>query len=241
DLDPLCQALCFPHFSKQCGIITSCLSESVVSSGRRNVVKLVLPQDMSAISGASTQHTIRVSQLSLPVLGFFGTPLAGQVSLPDDTRVHFTESSGVFLWKAPRRTPSATAGSVVVTPGDGNQAPFRGQTNNVLYLRLLLGVSLFAELKDGDATMTVQIPPGYACLDAGAAPTTLRIFGSSVPQGRGDLPEVGTGGWSFGNGCTYSLRAGELIPAGSQVFVRVVVNQPDLPLALGDETSLDQK
>eukprot|EP00439_Symbiodinium_sp_Y106_P035350 s1092_g4.t1 len=130
-------------------------------------------------------------------------------------------------------------GPVVITPGDGNQAPFRGQTNNILYLRLLLGASLFAELKDGDATMTVQIPPGYACLDAGAAPTTLRIFGSSIPQGRGDLPEVGTGGWSFGNGCTYSLKAGELIPAGSQVFVRVVVNQPDLPLALGDETSLD--
>ncbi|CAE7257008.1 unnamed protein product [Symbiodinium sp. CCMP2592] len=73
--------------------------EEVVNSGRRNIVKLVLPQDMSAISGASTQHTIRVSQLSLPVLGFFGTPFGGQVSLPDDTRVHYTESSGVFLWK----------------------------------------------------------------------------------------------------------------------------------------------
>ncbi|CAJ1432091.1 unnamed protein product, partial [Effrenium voratum] len=219
---PLCQATCFPHYSLQCGYIASCATEAVLPGGRRNIVKLALPTEMTEIAG-SISHTVRVSQLTLPPQGFFGTRLLAQVSLSDDSRVHFTESSGVFLWKAP--AASAGLAGVVTVEGDGNQRPFRGQTENVLYMQLAFGATLFAELQDGDASFTLRPPPGYSCVAAGAAPDSLGFLGVAVPQGRGSLEAA----WTLST-CTYSLKAGQLIPAGTRVLVALTVNQPETAL-----------
>eukprot|EP00434_Breviolum_minutum_P012510 symbB.v1.2.011022.t1/scaffold731.1/size168158/3 len=217
---PLCEARCFPHQSLTCGSV-SCLPEEV-APGRRSIVKLTLPTDMTPLAGV-VQHTIRLSQLTLPLQGFFGLRWAAQVSLTDDSRVHYTESSGIFLWKIPRS--NTTTAGVVNMPGDGNQRPFRGQDGNDLYVQLLLGATLFSELQEGDASFTLYLPPGYQCLAATAAPETLRLFGAAIPQGRGTLE---SSHWDFDGSasCRYRLRVGEVIPAGTSVYIQLTVNQP---------------
>ncbi|CAE8629576.1 unnamed protein product [Polarella glacialis] len=244
DLRATCQAQCFPHQSRVCGTISSCVGDSVVAGGQRNIVKLTLPADMTEIYGATVQHTVRVTGLKLPMTGFFGTRLAAQVSLEDDTRVHFTESSGAYVWKAPKTgDQQSTTASVVVIKGDGNDMPFKGDLGNTLYVRFLLGASLFSELKDGDSSLKILLPRGYFCRAADAAPETLNVFAGEQPQGRGTLASSSnvlvnlnsTGTWSFdGQVCMYRLKAGEMVPAGTQVMLRLTVDHADEPMKEAD-------
>lgn len=229
-----CIAQCFPHSGHQCGLIQTCLGESVVVSGNRNVILIRLPKIMTEIYGSTVQHTVRISELSLPQLGFFGTRLAAQISIFDDSRVHYTESSGAHIWKPPHSTdPQMTIASIVTLEGDGDDKPFSGDVGNKLYLRLALGASLRAELTDGDASFQVVLPVGYTCQNVESVPSSLQVFESFVPQGRGSLHagEAGGGLWSLdANTCEFRLAVGMLIPANTPIFLELAVDNPVTPL-----------
>ena len=93
---------------------------------------------MTDIYGATVQHTIQVSELSLPPLGFFGTRFGAEVTPQDESCAHYVEASGAFIWKKPTtQDPPMTLASVVTQEGDGNNKPFRGQDGNILYVAIL--------------------------------------------------------------------------------------------------------
>jgi len=82
-----------------CGVPTCSFEEVVVGSGRKNIVKLQLASDMTDISD-SVRHTVAVSNLQLPVAGFFSTRMAAQVTMADDTRPSYTTSQGYLIVKS---------------------------------------------------------------------------------------------------------------------------------------------
>ena len=82
--------------------------------------------------------------------------------------------------------------------------------------------------------VVIVVVAGFRCMTAGPAPSNLNVFETYVPQGRGTLlpsHDAGSDAWSLGGQtCTYRLRAGEMIPAGTRLVVQVTVSQPDRPL-----------
>lgn len=235
NLRELCQAKCFPHRTLVCGTISLCRAEAVVEKGQRNIIRLQLPQTMTEIYGATVQHTVRVSELSLPERGFFGTRIGAQVSTEGDSRVHYSETSGAFIWKAPSANNPQTSVASIVTQGDGNDRPFRDDVGNTLYVRVILGASLLSELHDGDASFTITLPLGYLCDAVDPVPSTLLAFGEQWPQGRGSLKASHGGSWHLDrHKCKYSLDATQMIPAGSHLYIKVTVGQPSFPLQKTD-------
>jgi hypothetical protein len=175
----------------------------------------------------STQHTIIVSQLQLPEGGFFATAWGVELQAADGTKPAYAVTTGALIYAKP-----SSVGSVVTHPQDGNSRPFRADQGNILYVRLVLGASLWG--RDGDdAAFEVSLPPGYICVAAGTVGTNLQVLKSSTPQGRGDIglrTDV-DGYWLFsGQTCTYMLRRNGIIYAGSAIFVKVTVNNPVFPL-----------
>ena len=160
ELRSTCQAQCYPHHTRVCGSVRLCVGESVIRDRNRQIIRMQLPWEMTEIYGATVQHTIRVSELSLPQRGFFGTRFAAQVSYPDDTRVHYVETAGAHIWKEPAMVPLTTVACVVTYDGDGNDRPYRGDLENTFYVRLTVGATLFSEIAAGDASFTVTLPTG---------------------------------------------------------------------------------
>ncbi|CAE8736426.1 unnamed protein product, partial [Polarella glacialis] len=68
---------------------------------------------------------------------------------------------------------------------------------------------------------------------------TLQVFGDNIPQGTGSPDEGGgTRGWSVKeNTCTYSLRQNAVIYAGSSLYIRVTVNNPETALKRMDTSN----
>ena len=130
-------------------------------SGRNNVIKLKLPADMHSIT-ASTQHTVKVTGLTRPVAGFFPTRIGAQVTRPDDSRPSYTTSSGHLLMK--QADQGTTTGRLVLSDRTGyGPKPFATDTNNILYLRLSFGATLWNNGQKDAAQIQITLPDGYSC------------------------------------------------------------------------------
>ncbi|CAK0879861.1 unnamed protein product, partial [Prorocentrum cordatum] len=202
-----------------------------------NILKFVMPDTMIDILG-SAKAKIELSGLTIPAGGFFATRLAAQVSGADDLTPHYVESVGNFIWKQPN--PGHPVSKVMSSAGGGNEMPFRGDQNNVLYARILLSSTLLAvdSTAGGDASFTLTLPPGYTCLNEQSSADTLPAL-AEVPQGRG-TPSDGTAsiGWSVnGSTCTYTPEHPHS-RAGSSLIVRIVTNNPADALERSDSTNL---
>jgi len=199
------------------------------SLGRRNSLWLTFGE-MDPVTDL-VRHTVVLSQLRVPVGGFFSTALGAEVrSSVDGGRPSYMVSSGSLIWAR----PSAT-GSVVTHPEDGDDRPFRGDQGNTLYVRLVLGASIWSPT-GGDANFEISLPQGYTCLHAQPADAELAMLRSLIPQGRG---EVGVdpldGYWLYsGQSCKYVLQRHGIVYAGSVIYVKLSVNNPVFALQRTD-------
>eukprot|EP00928_Gymnodinium_smaydae_P006180 TRINITY_DN12156_c0_g1_i2.p1 TRINITY_DN12156_c0_g1~~TRINITY_DN12156_c0_g1_i2.p1 ORF type:complete len:3246 (-),score=521.31 TRINITY_DN12156_c0_g1_i2:104-8719(-) len=212
--------------------------EVIVGSSRRNVIRLTLPSQMEDIT-SSVQHTIKITGLTLPTLGFFPNRLGAELRLVDGSSPTFTTSAG-YLMKQPEE--KQTTGRLVMDGPTGyGPHPFAGDLNNKLYMRLQFGATLWHNAAAFAASFSVQLPPDYTCTvpDDGIPPLDLGVFqvddnkDGYTDYGRGYLKVSGADGdWSNSNlnVCVYELRANNAIFARQVAYVKVTVNNPQGPM-----------
>jgi hypothetical protein len=232
----------------KCGNPTSdvpeCTAESVCShlGAQRNMLKILLPLNMDSITETDKLKVI-VPDLVLPSGGTFPIRLGGQLSNTNEEKPQYIISTGKFLYVP----PNLLFGGIVDTEsGNGNQKPFKAQQFNEVYVRLRLGANLRTHAStsggvEGDASFSVVLPSAYTCADVLTVPETLAAFGVDAPQGRGTLPTSQQGSYASlgrwlldGNGCKFMIKPKGIVYAGSAIFLKVVLNNPQYPMKKDD-------
>ena len=144
-----------------CGDINQCSTAPVVANSNNNVLKITLPTTMTSLGGPIIKHTLRVLGLAIPDTGFFSTRIGAQITDSSDKRPSYILSDGDYYYKDP--DDGTTVAKIVAYYGDGNEKPFKSQSNNIVYLKLHFASTLFANSGDGDAGFSVEMPLGYNC------------------------------------------------------------------------------
>jgi hypothetical protein len=241
-----CTASCIPYdeVAYPCGAVQDCIGDSIVSNSNKNFIRIVMPATMSQMT-AEVSHTLVISQLKMPPRGFFASRLGLELRKPDDTKPDYIETSGDFIWKQPQ--DGSSVAKLVNYYGDGDNRPFKGDERNLIYVKILLGATLYSNVQQGDATMKLVLPTGYRCIrdldidgkSPWRAPDILGVFGDQIPQGTGSPDEgSGTRGWSVANNtCLFTLRQNGVIYAGSALTVRLTVDNPEVPKTRSDDSN----
>ena len=240
---------------KSCGSgLVSSLAENAVSGlvigdAVANVLRLNLPLDMDPID-STTEFTYSVASLALPDNGLLPTHFYVEILAPDSLLADpvFVPSVGQ-VW----RQPSVKEAAIVAS--DGNDHPFRGDVDNVLYIRLVLGFTLAGS----GSAIRIQMPPGYACAEepvlncpsscghTGVTPKELIVFRTLEPSGRGLLgvrtleDEARVAAWSKTTSppsCVLSLMTTTGVYATSSVFIALNVDNPSSALQQGDSANV---
>jgi hypothetical protein len=215
----------------------SCVPVAVVEETglgfRRNLLRLTM-NAMDPITDL-VKHTISISGLVLPTGGFFPTQMAAELQAEDGKYPHYMLSTGPHIFAQP-----GAVGSVIVYPGDGNEKPFLGDQGNIVYVKVILGASLWTPVDEG-ASFEIGLPSGYACVAIENAGTGLGLLKDERPQGRGDLAlDVANDGfWTPQGGvCKYTLRTNGIVYAGSQIIVKITLNNPIFALPQGSANNV---
>lgn len=259
NIEEACTVSCLPHNKIVLGNLQPmecqapvCKTDSVVLQGEsgsnRNSLHLTFSR-MDPITD-SVRHTVVLSQLRLPTGGFFATAFGVEVRSGAMTNPSYQVTSGSLVYLSP-----TAVGSVVSGSSEGEDKPFRGDRNNKLFIRIVLGASIW-----GDSTATASgtgsasesivsatgleliLPSGYSCIRvAPAGPDELMNFftsrGTVAPQGRGEvaLDAIQDGYWLYsGQTCIYVLRPYTVAYAGSAIVLRLSVNNPIFALKQSD-------
>ncbi|CAK0793701.1 unnamed protein product [Prorocentrum cordatum] len=247
DMGSTCMVSCEAHDVSlaPCGTPQSCKGLATVANFQRNYVEVRLPAFMTTID-ETTSHTLHFSGLQFPRGGFFPSRLGAEISKPDGTRPHYIESVGAFMYKPPDE--GQMVGRLVSFFGDGNEKPFAGDTNNVLYANIVMAATLYSASQTGDAQMKITLPVGYVCLQPDDVDgesgwknqVNLGVFGGQTPQGIGapDNRDAATRGWTVSdNTCTYKLRQNSIIFAGTSLMLRITVSNPPHALQRDNDTN----
>ncbi|CEM22531.1 unnamed protein product [Vitrella brassicaformis CCMP3155] len=161
-----------------------------------------------------------------PAKGFFPEHIGVQVYALGGTLPTHTRSAGGLLYK----NVTVTEAGVVQKHGDGNMRPYRGNADNYLYARIVLGSFLFSA-KPGQGQMLITLPVGYTCTAAEPTEDLLFVYGSSRPVGVSQLKTDAGDSWSFGsNVCMYTMGQHHMIPSGAPFIVKLKVTNPSTPL-----------
>ncbi|KAF4652964.1 protein arginine methyltransferase 10, partial [Perkinsus chesapeaki] len=183
------QAACTPFEGSVCGSggIISAAAESVsggavVGEGGQdhvNVVKLTIPAIFDSITDV-IQHTIHLGNLRLPESGFFPETITAELLRQEGAGPHYwssvaTGSSKVWI------KPTVSSVSIVARAGDGNAKPFKGDTKNELYFRIVTGFNVYAATR-GDVELTFVLPPGYKCAQTGSSCAGSCISDNYCPE-----------------------------------------------------------
>jgi hypothetical protein len=226
-----------------------CSSESVIDGNnqptvyRTNIMRITLPVTMDPIANAVVD-TIKVHSIPLPPGGFFPQIVTAELMqsggangiTPDywDPRT-VTNFNGATLYKQPK----VLAASLVVNVDPlVNPRPFRGDTDNKFYARLVFGTNIFRDLED--VTVTFRLPVGYDCAQhsgpepQGVAPNDLVVLQGLFPSTNGRF-----GGGSFetqwrpddvSKTCNVDFQANMVVYGGSVIFIEIPVDNPATPL-----------
>jgi hypothetical protein len=207
----------------------------------RNIVRLTFPAEVGQIKETAHQK-VQLQKLPVPTGGFFPRRWAAELQCKADcTKAHYTESQGDLVFVEPKFTVAA----VVSKPGNGNTKPFKGDTENILFLKLVSGAKIFSELAM-DSHFSISPPKGYTCLSGEAAPEDLGIFKDKVPSTNGKLggDPVYEGYWDMRvedgkSRCIYHFMKNAVLYPNVVVFVQLKVNNP--PFALLKTTGCDER
>lgn len=247
DMDSTCMVSCeaYDDDDAPCGTPQSCKGLATVTNFQRNYLEVTLPAFMTTMD-ETISHTLHFSGLKFPKGGFFSSRLGAEISKSDDTRPHYIESAGPFLYKPPDE--GQMVGRLVHYFGDGNEKPFAGDVQNILYANIVLAATLYSASQTGDAQMKITLPVGYVCLQpedvdgqsGWMTQENLGVFGGQTPQGIGapDNRDAATRGWTVSeNTCTYKLRQNSIIFAGTSLMLRITVDNPPDALQLDNDTN----
>jgi hypothetical protein len=176
-----CSAWCYAPPGKVCGPIPACTAQKLVPQGTQSpILKLQLPASMTPFSG-TIRHTITVSNLVLPTMGWFPSRLSVEVSDTTDQNPSFSLVQGNYLWMAP--PAGATWASVIAT--GANALPFQGQSGNTLYVQIVLGATLYRQSQSSNVgSLLIKLPFGYQCKQVAVSETQQVFYKTGIPNGR---------------------------------------------------------
>eukprot|EP00397_Hematodinium_sp_SG-2012_P000096 GEMP01000096.1.p1 GENE.GEMP01000096.1~~GEMP01000096.1.p1 ORF type:complete len:3237 (+),score=651.26 GEMP01000096.1:50-9760(+) len=208
-----------------------------------NILKITLPTNMKEIdiAGQSGGHfpMFIIGSLQLPEGGFYPLRVSAELmaTVTKGARYfHNRGNQGALLYMKPR----FAVASIVNKVGDGNLSPFKDDTNNVLYVKLVLGATMFSADNNKGTRLNINLPEGYECMmEAGIdAPEDLGIFEGKVPSGRGSLgnDKDKEGTWvdvaqeSSLRTCSYSFLEHQILYSGTSLYFGLKANNPAEPL-----------
>ncbi|CAJ1401260.1 unnamed protein product, partial [Effrenium voratum] len=211
-----------------------------------NTLRIIMPNIMADINDQISM-VMKIGNLPLPAGGFFPSIVTAEVMkdggfAPDywdtlkATSVANLQGASARLYKM----PLILSASLVSKVGDGNQAPFRGDTTNRIYARIAFGTTFhgFGNL----AAINFKLPIGYSCATTqqGGSVPDLDILANKFPSTKGRLggrltevryrnipatPDVM---------CQITLLQNMIVYARTIYFVELVVNNPTTALKRDD-------
>jgi hypothetical protein len=233
---PSCDVKCTGYQDLPCGDMPQCKTEPVGVYGQQNLLIFDMPAELPPIFD-EVKHTFEVTGLTMPRGGFFPNRIAAEVSRPfTDTKPHYMLSVGAMLMKYPDE--GYAVAKLLNSAGDGNTDPFREADVNILYLRVILGATLYG---GGSAypvaSFTIGFPEGYTVLEMGEADMNLRFF-EDRPPGRGTLgnpenwvccpnPDEPLCEFYPDRTCSYTIKSHEILYVGSSIMIKAKVRNPD--------------
>ncbi|CAJ1337836.1 unnamed protein product, partial [Effrenium voratum] len=189
-----------------------------------NTLRIIMPNIMADINDQISM-VMKIGNLPLPAGGFFPSIVTAE-----------PVAQGARLYKM----PLILSASLVSKVGDGNQAPFRGDTTNRIYARIAFGTTFhgFGNL----AAINFKLPIGYSCATTqqGGSVPDLDILANKFPSTKGRLggrltevryrnipatPDVM---------CQITLLQNMIVYARTIYFVELVVNNPTTALKRDD-------
>jgi hypothetical protein len=175
---------------------------------------------------------------------FFPSRMAAVVLNPDGAtaqyiRPGFTDPNGYLYMPFSASRPSTAM--IVAGRGDGNMKPFVGADGNELYIRFLLGATIFAQ-GSGNTSITVGAPPIYRAITdiAGLSGDEGLVPFVSQPHGTGTLRHgswTGTPVNATEPQWTFTFDPNGALYANSSVYMKITVNNPVAPLSTKDSTN----
>jgi hypothetical protein len=262
-----CVASCIAHPETSCGgdqtAEPTCEVESVIgglviqdSEYYINTIKITMPEGMTPIS-STTSHTVKVDALEVPDGGFLPQVIPAELQPSDGDKPHFwstqqVAASGIMIYMEPR----VVSASIVTKPGDGNEAPFRGDVSNTLYVRIVSGTTWYSD-GSGNIKLTIQLPcveptdgtakSCYKCQMNGQSkpvPDTLGVLGTAIPSTRGLLGmRLEEGVWESPDEegepptCEFSMENSAVWYARSSIYMAIEVDNPTLAMSQTDSNN----
>jgi hypothetical protein len=126
--------------SFKCGTINSCIGEAAVPGMSLNILKITLPPVHWEELYGDKKIMMEIGGITPPTGGFFAQRMPAAVYNENDQRPHYIMSTGDYLMKNPNEGTTVT--KVVGSLGGGNIAPFRGDTDNTLYVKKKISSTL---------------------------------------------------------------------------------------------------
>eukprot|EP00435_Cladocopium_sp_Y103_P011398 s706_g3.t1 len=132
-----------------------------------NTLRIILPNIMADVTNTA-KMIMKIGNLPLPAGGFFPSVVTAEImkdggfspfywDMLKANAIANLNGGSAMLYKR----PLILAAALVSTVGDGNTAPFRGDTGNRIYARIAFGTTFygFGNL----AQINFKLPVGYAC------------------------------------------------------------------------------
>jgi hypothetical protein len=251
-LETGCSVECIPQevpALKQCGDGNPlpCDALPVVSSPggepRNNMMKIKMPDQMDRITNM-VSHTVKVSGLTVPKMGFFPSRLGAQITNDEDVYPMYTTST-YFWYKVPDAEETEAR---IVQDGQSlyGPKPFVMNEQNAVHIRLRMGSTLWQNGDAGGGAIFLTLPQGMNCHvgEEAFVPDFDRIFlvdknnDGYLDNNHGRLskkPFDGSFGGSQTSGnCMYTLQPNQFIPAGTVLYLKIKVDMPFMPVARDD-------
>ncbi|CAD7925059.1 unnamed protein product [Amoebophrya sp. A120] len=223
-------------------------------NARRNSIKIVMPANMKDFVTDQTTHILKFVGLETPKSGFFNKRWGIQLSKKDDTAPSWSWTNGFFL-KEP--DVGQSSGRVVINGQTGyGPKPFKGESGNMVYVRMQLGATIWNNGKPDAGTFTLKLPAAsgkaYTCsveqaagMRRGEVPTDLPPFYDFDQDGYLDanFGVLGThtteGYWAAQSGpdCDYFLNSYQTIHAGQVFYIALTVKNPDNAMTKDDPSN----
>jgi hypothetical protein len=210
-----------------------------------NIVKLVLPFNMEPLA-TSVKLTVAVGGLPVPKGGFLPQTIGAEIMKDDATAPDYWPTNSLATGGAKLYArPVIISASLVTHLGDGNNMPFVNDDDNIIYIRMVLGATLWAKIGDGVKFQFALPNPqnkGYQCSnnmkpEGVTVPNPLGVIGDQRPTYQGRMGPDGNLYYSQEESywqrevtptvaCSLLFRENNVYYARSTVYMAIMVDNP---------------